>query len=809
MQTENTYDIVQRVFLEEHFPNPETEGHNLLNESFDEEEFASVEHVKGNLHGFWQLPTIKQKKYAKNFPLILEKIGIENILLLVDSVYLPDRKLLEANFEVGLLLLNDIDMLLKSMVSTSVTANDKKLQSQVHGRLLDFIKSLVESKNSSLSSKSRQFLVQISEYLDDQNYNNELLTIVLTLLHDNINESNRLAALSLITRLHARFAKNYIEGFIATDIIALMQDPKVSVRVEAYKTFFVILTSFDSEFIERKFFELIENMSEDNNNDIRIIFVQNVPLMSQKISFKKFEFKIMPKYLNTLDSKNRFVKEEAFYNLGPLIVALLQAKSSTSLLEVFHSATFDKVYEKYFELPKLVAKMNPNTKKNIIKANYALLKKVIMIKKPNLWARIKKLFIFTEELEKVVIETAKLELASQLDHIATVVDHQIVEKELIQLIDRKYLTIGPTTSEKVKQATIKVLSGVLKQLNKETREKYADVYQLTMSEDIRKWRFRFVISEQIDALSSLFSPTTIMYKIVPMIFAFCKDNCCVVRKAACNNIWRLLDNIKADSLCKRIVLMNIKEFGMYNRFSLRQSYILMMEGIVLNLVNEVDQEMIDILKELAGDPVINNRICLAIFIGNLKHKEYDNEWTREILSKLLAKPDIDLFKHLRKYFTDEEVVKVLDEHLDKLQSRRRATVAQEREHIALIKQRKSIEQGKDQPGDKVNDGKATGPEVRVLDDERDSDEEIEPTNQTIFETVAPIPGSALTDKVKLIKPKPEGQQIYDFADRDASIGFKGDDTGRLNDSTKDDTDDHELFEGVYKQWIDEEVKRNL
>ena len=809
MQSDNKYDILQNVFLEESFPSPDSEGGNLLNESFDEEEFSCPEQVKENLKDFWNMPGSKQKKYAKSFPLILEKIGIENIRLLVEGVYTAGAKLLEDNYDVSSLLLNDIEMLLRCLVSSPVTTNNSELQSQVHTRLLAFIKSLVESKNPQLQYKSRHFLVKIAEYLDDQNYNNELLTIVLTLLHDNINQSNRLAALSLITQLHTRFSKSYIEGFIATDIIALMQDPKVSVRVEACKTFFVILTSFENDFIERKFFDLIEGMSDDNNNDIRIIFVQNMPLVSQKLSFKKFEYKILPKFINTLSSKNRFVKEEAYHILGQLIVALLQSKNATNLLEVFHSATFDKIYEKYFELPKLIAKMNPNTKKNIIKANYGLLRKVIVIKKPNLWDKIKKLFVFTEELDKAIIEIAKLELAQQLDHIATVLDHQIVEKELIQLIDKKYLTIGPTTSEKVKQTTIKVLAGVLKQLNKETREKYADVYQLTMGEDIRKWRFRFVISEQIHALSSLFNSNTITYKIVPMIFAFCKDNCSIVRKTASNNIWRLLSNVREDSLCKRIVLMNIKEFGKYNRFSLRQSFIFMIEGIALNLRDEIDQEMIDILKELAEDPVVNNRICLAMFLGSCKLSGFSTDWTAEILRKLLEEPDIDLFKHLRKYYYDSEVATVLDEHLDRLQKKRRATVAKEKEHVDEIrKQRSSESKPKDS---QTSDKDAPKNVLDGLDLAEEGDNDATELNENIFETTAPGSGSLLTDKVSRIKPSPQGEQIKDFPheirDEIANLDkHQVERTGRLVDHP---TIQDAPFDAIYAKWLETELRNNL
>lgn len=54
------------------------------------------------------MPSLTQKKYAKNFPLILEKIGKENLIKLVNSIYISDVNILEDNFEVCRLLINNI-----------------------------------------------------------------------------------------------------------------------------------------------------------------------------------------------------------------------------------------------------------------------------------------------------------------------------------------------------------------------------------------------------------------------------------------------------------------------------------------------------------------------------------------------------------------------------------------------------------------------------------------------------------------------------------------------------------------------------
>ncbi len=99
----------------------------------------------------------------------------------------------------------------------------------------------------------------------------------------------------------------------------------------------------------------------------------------------------------------------------------------------------------------------------------------------------------TEKLEKKLAELGKLKISSQFDKIAEVINSRNL-KHLLSIIDRNYLTISKTNSEKVKQSTIKILASVLNHL-KTDRDHYADVYYLAMSKDINKWRFRFVICE--------------------------------------------------------------------------------------------------------------------------------------------------------------------------------------------------------------------------------------------------------------------------------------------------------------------------
>lgn len=686
MNKKSNEDMVKKVFLEEHYPVAIDPAHNVLNESFDEEEFSDKTEIIQNIKEFWKLPPLKQKKYVKNYPLILEKIGMENFLLIINNIYVNNQSLLEDNTELVKIMIKNLEQLFKSLKTNETTLKDhENISTQTQIQILKFLESLLESKTTSLLLASRKAILNNADYISNKVYNNQLLSMILNLLHDPVKEQNRISALRIIAKLYKRFDIHNIQGFIAIDIISLIHDLKVNVRVEAYRTFFLIFSAFKIQFLEKKFLDIIEKMNENNNNNIRLIFINNVALMSQKLPFKKFESKILNKFLVNLLSKNRFIKEEALLNVGELIVSLLNKKNTEEILLMSHSQSFNQLYQKYFEIPKLISKLNMHSKKNILKNNFKLLKQVIIMKKDDLWSKLKVLFMNIEKLNHLVIESAKLLISKQLDKIAQVIPQKDLSN-FIQVIDKYYLTISSTTSEKVKQNTIKVLGGVLKQLNNKDREKYADVYYTAMSSDINKWRFRYVISDQIGVLSTLFSSQTVVSKILPLFFSFCKDNCSVVRKFASQNLWKLLDNVRENPLTTEIIIENMKGFGSYNRFSLRQSFIYMMEGILFNIPELANTELILILKNLAKDKVVNIRICVARILLKIKENGKIYDWEDEIFESLITQHDIDLIKILEEvYQKNEKKNKVIQDILHKIKNEKKKVIDDEKHLIIKIR----------------------------------------------------------------------------------------------------------------------------
>lgn len=638
----------------EEFPN----DIEMLNESFDSEDQKTPEEVKNNIANFWSLDPLRQKKYVRNFSSICQLLGHSEFLFIVDKLYSKNKTSCEARPEVTNLLMDNLELLFKILSNNPLFQNDEKQKYAVEKIVLDFLGELIESNVSNLLVSSRKALVKTGPMLSRSSCDNDLLSIILTLLHDPKSESNKTSALDMIKQMNMLFSDDYIRGFIAMDIIALMQSPSVNIRIEACHSLFSLFHVFTSEFVESRFVPVIEVMSQDSNSAVINHLIKNMPALAKKISFNQFEKRFFPKFMEYLNSKNRFQREESLGVLGSLIVSFIESEDETHVFSVYSSSHFDKLLDTYFDLPKVVAKMNLVTKRNIIKSNYSLLDKIVLLKKNDIWAKIKRLILGTEEIETVLIETAKIEVSLKLNCIAKVCDKLTLEKDLIVIIDKYYLTVNPTTSQTVKQNTIKVLSEVLKELSPEIREKYADVYQTTLNLEVHKWRLRYVISEQIDSLSKLFSPETIFTKIIPMYFSFCRDNCAVVRKSASKLFHKLYQNIMHDENSKQIAILNMKSFGSYNRFVLRQSFVLMAECLLLNMPSAFDDEMVTILHSLSQDKVVNVRLAVARLLVNLHKSGLYFPFIDQIRKTLQDQVDNDMYQLLKEITPQDQMLEL-------------------------------------------------------------------------------------------------------------------------------------------------------
>lgn len=304
--------------------------------------------------------------------------------------------------------------------------------------------------------------------------------------------------------------------------------------------------------------------------------------------------------------------------------------------------------KKYFELPTRLAKMNPSVQEKILRENFKFLERIVIPLGDECWPLLRNLFGLIETLKPdALIELSKIEISERLDSVSGALSKETVEKELILIIDRNFLAVSPHTTTKVKLNTLKVFSRVLQRLEPVQREKYADLYYSALQNHKLRWRFRMMIVSQFEILSKLFSLEKLNAFFLPMLVGFCRDECYAVRRSATASFWLLYKTLHEGDLeiAKMVVDINLLSFSDYQRFSFRQSFVYMVEGILINCPNFLHLEVPGKLIELSRDPVINVRLSLAKMLRTVRAEgrfDCSVEWFRTCFENLRAYEDKDV-----------------------------------------------------------------------------------------------------------------------------------------------------------------------
>lgn len=544
----------------------------------------------------------EQIKMQKNLPLLLDRVDAEALVGALPELFAR----LQPNKSNSQLVVAEV--LVRRIAKESYEESPKEL-GEICEALIDFLEPLLDPVATSLSQRACGVFVALGLAMPQELVDSKLLTSILNIFHEVEHDLLKINALNMLPRLHSRFSKELFEGFIATEIVALCQAPRPELRLAAYKAFFSLVEELESGFLQRKFLDVITFMNADFSNDVRVLFTSHISLIARKLPLKAFDESLAQGFIANLESKNRFVREEAISRLGELLITLSSLDSQGPA-----PTSFGQLYEKFFDLPRLLVKLPPIARPNACKSNCHLLSKMLLLRPEGAWERLRAFLIGITELEKASLEIAKLAIAAQLSVLSTLPPADKFSREFLPLLDGQFLTLSTSTSERVKLATLKQLSSVLIKLDASTRDRYADVFYEVMSADIKKWRIRYLVSQQIDQIAMLFTEETVQQKIIPLFFSFCKDPVATVRTVSAK-MYASLFVVMPNDVCKLICAENFRQFAKYKQsFTMRKSAVQMFQSLFFKDQSLIEEEDWALLLELCEDAVTNVRIEVAIFL---------------------------------------------------------------------------------------------------------------------------------------------------------------------------------------------------
>jgi hypothetical protein len=657
-------DIVRKIFLEESF----VENSNIEESAIylQRQNYLDLSNLLMIINGFFELNLQEQIAYFKVLPQILNTLTIIHLPSFLDKIYNPavEAAFIEAHYDLYLLLLENSPLImqflkdsrfqvskrntianfetydLNSRMTSGTGVFSSNLEEPFKLSILEIVIKMLKFKEKANSERFSIAFGLFSDCLSSFDNDNKLLFVILSILHDQSDQDNPIFALGLVEKIVKNCSANFIEGFVAIDILSLIQSPNADQRKAAYLCFMSMLPIFRPDFLQKKFATTIEQMAIHKENDVKLVFLTNVKPITEKLKLDFIREKLLLPYTKMLKDNNKHVRGRAFYQLGSFIITLLDK------MENFFNPPIECLSEAlsiYFCLHVASETIDLKSRQKIISHNYESLPSIMRLFSKRMWPQLRSLLISIDDYSNgEVVEITKLVLSRQLGEIATILGTDIVEKELISIVHLKFLTLGLKTSQMVKLKTIEQLSTILKVTSPATRKIFVDYY-IALQDDTKKWRVRASICSQLQDLVALFEPIDIVSFISPMFFVFCKDECALVRKLSCTRFHVIIKALRVVNDPNIFILTeNMKDFATRPKFYLRLSYIALFESLYFNCNSEIDNEMRQLMEGLLSDPVISVKIRLSLFVVEAERQLKYDKLTESLRISLMAVQNLDV-----------------------------------------------------------------------------------------------------------------------------------------------------------------------
>lgn len=631
-------EIIKSVFLEEKF----VDNQAVLEKKaamIPLEDFRDLEHVLLVVNGFFTLSFDQQSCYVEAIEVIMETLGPKHLKEFVDKLFPPELEVdqLYKHLDVYLLLFDAVPKIIRQFQDFPLPATEpstpevskKKVRGRASGyfsddpldhfkvNLFNAIEKLLYCQLEGKLPRVKSIIERISDALTQHENENKLLLIITTLLLSE-DPDKKLAGLELIHSIVKNLGLEYIEGFVISSLVSILavQNTKRHVPREIRRSgllcFIKLLETSEIDPFYDKVVLITDDILKQADEELRVILLESAYIFINKMKFDYAKTKILSRFIEGAKSERKFHKQTALFQMHKVIKALI-----LKIQKIFNPDLnlLNELFKLYFNIEHYAESLPNNLRHAIASVNYAQIGELATLYGQKLGPYMKYFFGKVDDsVDPKMTFTVKCCIADNLGRIAEALGREFVEKELIFIIDKKFLTLGPKTPQEVKTRTIQQLAKVLRMTAPTTRRIFADYY-ICLQDHVIKWRIRASICDQLEELINLFEPADTLSFIVPMFFIFCKDSVAAVRKRAVSKCHLLLLKVKANiPEHVSIVTENMKLLANESKFTMRLVFVDLFENLMNNVPNQVNQALKDTMLVLTKDHVVNVRIRVASFV---------------------------------------------------------------------------------------------------------------------------------------------------------------------------------------------------
>ena len=483
---------------------------------------------------------------------------------------------------------------------------------------------LSNTKNTEILKLCAEGLVYMTNYMKEDDKGGSVLTIVIQMAQDDEDEQKKEIAMSLFGSLAPLVNSEIVQAYIIPQINSFSNDASGGVRKEVACQLINICERIPKDLFKKKLLPVYKKLSTDPLWTVKKVSAENLPKITKLCDTETISKELLPLFKSFVQDEKTAVKNVAIEIFGEFI----------SLIDKKDIESFNELLDFYVETIQNIDTQNKKDSKIIIQKCAYNFPAVLYFFGKDAWDKLKPCFVkmANERDEKV-----KIPLAAAFGEISKIIGSELTESDLLEYINKFYKNSPKGSELKIKILTI--LPEILKNISFNRKNAYLEFIKDMIGSRDDKWRRRVTYSKIIGKFDGTYVDPILYKRVFPIAINFCFDDVSQVRTTSAKSNSRLiLQLISGTTEFKGKTMKIVQSFAQSINYKYRQLFIYMCKHIFQN--EEVFNENVaNLLLDLAYDNILNVRIVLAKFIAHLAKKEKyacikKNETVRKIVKIL-------------------------------------------------------------------------------------------------------------------------------------------------------------------------------
>jgi len=505
---------------------------------------------------------------------------------------------------------------------------------------------LNKTKNGNILKYVADGLVYMAQFMKEEDKGNSVITIVIGMAQENDDEQRKEKAMHLFGCLAPLLGSELIQCYAIPQVNSFINDTSYKVRKEVAVQFINICEKIPKDLFKKKMLPVYKKLSADSHYQVKKVAAEILPKVTQLCDPDTISKEIMPIFKFFVQEEKSVVRNVAIEIFGEFIALIKQneVEGLNDLLDFYVDTILD------------LGGQRKESKTVLQKCAYNF-PAVLQFFGADAWPKLKACFV---KLANEKDEKIKMPLASAMGEISKILGSELTESTLLEYVDKFFKTSAQNSELKIK--ILKVLPEIIKNIPSNRKNSYLEFIKYMIGNKDDKWRKRVTYCKIIGKFNGTYSDAIIYKRVFPIAINFCFDDISRVRSISARRNSRLiLQLISSKTEFKDKTMKIIQSFAQSINFRYRQLFIFMCKHLFEN--EEVFNENVaELLLDLAYDKIVNVRIILAQFLVELIKKEKyahlaKNETVRKII-KIFKNDKTEEIQNIIKDLTDIEDIEV-------------------------------------------------------------------------------------------------------------------------------------------------------